>query len=322
MKKIVIDVSYAQGVINWEHVKNSGVAGVIIQCGYGDNITSQDDKFWKRNADECTRLGIPFGAYIYSYATSIAQAESEAQHVLRLIKKYKLSYPVYLDLEEPGTQAGAVDRAKRFGDIVEAAGYWCGVYANLNWWNNYLPGLDRFTKWIAQYNSTCDYTGTNKDMWQYSSTGRVAGIDGNTDMNECYRDFPKEIGGGLNNQRPEDRPETKPESVPQTGAQSEPSGGKHTVLNGETLSQIADRYGTTYQQLAKINNIANPDLIYQGQILRINGAVSSSTTYIVKSGDTLSGIASKYGMSYQRLAQINGISNPDLIYPGQMIKIS
>lgn len=322
MKKTVIDVSYAQGVINWEHVKNSGVAGVIIQCGYGDNITSQDDKFWKRNADECTRLGIPFGAYIYSYATSIAQAESEAQHVLRLIKKYKLSYPVYLDLEEPETQAGAVDRAKRFGDIVEAAGYWCGVYANLNWWNNYLLGLDRFTKWIAQYNSTCDYTGTNKDMWQYSSTGRVAGIDGNTDMNECYRDFPNEISRDLNTQQPDVKPETKPGSMPQSGSQSKPKGEKHTVLRGETLSQIAARYGTTYQQLAKINHIANPDLIYPGQILRINGEVPSSKTYTVQSGDTLSVIAAKYSTSYQRLAQINGISNPDLIYPGQIIKIS
>lgn len=322
MKKTVIDVSYAQGTINWDQVKKAGIDGVIIQCGYGDNITSQDDKFWKKNADECTRLGIPFGAYIYSYATSMAQAESEAQHILRLIKGYRLSYPVYLDLEEPGTQAGAVERAKRFGDMIEAAGYWCGIYANLNWWNNYLPGLDRFTKWIAQYNSTCDYTGTGKDMWQYNSTGRVAGISGDTDMNECYRDFPNEISGGLNTQRPDVKPETKPESSPQSGSQSKPKGEKHTVLSGETLSQIAARYGTTYQQLAKINNIANPDLIYPGQILRINGEALSLKTYTVQSGDTLSGIAAKYGTSYQRLAQINGISNPDLIYPGQIIKIS
>ncbi len=165
--------------------------GVIIRCGYGDDIASQDDIYWKRNADECTRLGIPFGVYIYSYATSMAQAESEAQHALRCVKGYKLSYPIYLDLEHSGTEAGAVDRAKRFGDIIEAAGYWCGIYANLSWWNNYLPGLDRFTKWIAQYNSQCDYTGKNKDMWQYTSGGRVAGISENVDMNECYKIYPQ-----------------------------------------------------------------------------------------------------------------------------------
>ena len=146
MNRLIIDVSEHQGNINWDQVKSTGVEGVIIRCGYGDDIASQDDIYWKRNADECTRLGIPFGVYIYSYATSMAQAESEAQHALRCVKGYKLSYPIYLDLEHSGTEAGAVDRAKRFGDIIEAAGYWCGIYANLSWWNNYLPGLDRFTK--------------------------------------------------------------------------------------------------------------------------------------------------------------------------------
>ena len=310
MSKLVIDVSYAQGQINWDQVKTTGVDGVIIQCGYGDNITSQDDKQWKRNADECTRLGIPFGAYIYSYATSMAQAGSEAQHVLRLVKGYKLSYPVYLDLEEPGTQAGAVERAKKFGDIIEAAGYWCGVYANLNWWNNYLPGLDRFTKWIAQYNSKCDYAGANKDIWQYSDTGRVAGIAGDVDMNECYRDFPAEISGGSTSA-------TKPAAKPNPA----PTAKTHTVQSGETLSGIAAKYGTTYQSLATINGITNPDLIYTGQVLKLSGSAAAAKTYTVRSGDSLSGIAAKYGTTYQRLAQINNISNPNLIYAGQVIKI-
>lgn len=193
MKKI-IDVSTHQGVIDWEKVKPN-IDGAILRCGYGMDMESQDDEQWKRNADECTRLGIPFGAYIYSYADSPEKAKSEAAHVLRLIKGYKLSYPVYLDLEENGTQAGAVERANIFGDIIEKAGYWCGVYANLNWWKNYLPGLERFTKWVAQYNTKCDYKGANLDMWQYSSKGKVDGIKGNVDMNECYRDFPAEIRG-------------------------------------------------------------------------------------------------------------------------------
>lgn len=309
MSKLLIDVSEHQGQINWDQVKTTGVDGAILRCGFGDNITSQDDKQWKRNADECTRLGIPFGAYIYSYATSMAQIESEAQHVLRLVKGYKLSYPIYLDLEQAGTESGAVERAKRFGDIIEAAGYWCGIYANLNWWNNYLPGLDRFTKWIAQYNSQCEYTGANKDIWQYSSTGRVAGIAGNVDMNECYRDFPAEISGGSTNS-------TKPTAKPTPA----PAAKTHTVQSGETLSGIAAKYGTTYQSLATINGIDNPNLIYAGQVLKLTGSAESKT-YTVKSGDTLSGIASKYGTTYQRLAQINGISNPNVIYPGQVLKI-
>ena len=310
MSKRIIDVSEHQGAIDWAVVKRQ-VDGAIIRCGYGDDISSQDDKQWKRNADECTRLGIPFGVYIYSYATSMSQAESEAKHALRCVKGYKLSYPIYLDLEHAGTEAGAVDRAKRFGDLIEAAGYWCGIYANLNWWNNYLPGLDRFTKWIAQYNSSCDYTGRNKDMWQYSSTGRVAGIGGNVDMNECYRDLPKEITGSGSGTASTPKPTPAPAPAAKT----------HTVQSGETLSGIAAKYGTTYQHLAAINGIDNPNLIYAGQVLKIDGGAAPAKTYTVKGGDTLSGIAAKYNTTYQNLAQINDIADPNLIYPGQVLRV-
>ena len=197
----VIDVSYHNGTIDWAKVKSSGVDGAIIRCGYGSNITAQDDKQWKRNADECTRLGIPFGTYIYSYAKTDAQARSEAEHVLRLVKGYKLSYPVYYDLEEDGTQSGAVNRMKIFAEIIENAGYWVGVYCNKSWWDNYLSGLgDRYTKWIARYNSTLGMDGV--DMWQYTSDGSVSGISGRVDMNHCYRDFPAEITVGTTPTQP------------------------------------------------------------------------------------------------------------------------
>ena len=97
----------------------------------------------------------------------------------------------------------------------------------------------------------------------------------------------------------------------------------YIVKSGDTLSGIASKYGTTYQELARINKIENPNLIYPGQVLKINGTDTNvaTKTYIVKSGDTLSGIASKYGTTYQELAKKNGIENPNLIYPGQVIKI-
>lgn len=194
MKKKLIDVSEHQGYIDWDKVKPQ-IDGVILRCGYGGDYPGQDDSQFRRNADECTRLNIPFGVYLYSYADSVEKARSEAAHVLRLVDGYRLSYPVYLDLEEPGTQAGALERACVFGDIIENAGYWCGVYANLNWWENHLPGLERFTKWVAQYYSKCEYVGRHLDIWQYTSRGRVDGINGSVDMNECYRDFPAEILG-------------------------------------------------------------------------------------------------------------------------------
>ena len=98
-----IDVSEHQGVIDWNAVKDSDVEFVIIRCGYGDNYTSQDDKQWLRNVSECERLGIPYGVYIYSYAQTTAQAKSEADHVLRLLKGHNPTYPVYYDMEDSST---------------------------------------------------------------------------------------------------------------------------------------------------------------------------------------------------------------------------
>ena len=87
-----IDVSQYQGLINWEVVKNH-IDFAIIRCGYGQDIIGQDDELFKRNADECTRLNIPFGVYLYSYAKNVEDARGEARHVMRLVKDYKMAYP-------------------------------------------------------------------------------------------------------------------------------------------------------------------------------------------------------------------------------------
>ena len=97
----------------------------------------------------------------------------------------------------------------------------------------------------------------------------------------------------------------------------------YTVQAGDTLSGIASKYGTTYQELARINNIANPNVIYPGQVIKINGGTVEKT-YTVKSGDTLSGIANKYGTTWQNIYNNNRDiigSNPNLIKPGQILKI-
>ena len=181
---MIIDVSEHNGVIDWNRVKPH-IEAAIIRCGYGDNISSQDDIKFKRNADECTRLGIPFGVYIYSYAKSTDQAKSEAAHVLRLVKNYKLSLPIYYDLEQAGTESGAVNRARIFAGIIKNAGYRVGMYANENWWNNYLKGLDEYPKWVAKYSSNKPNV-ANTHMWQYCSDGHVDGISGNVDCNQMW----------------------------------------------------------------------------------------------------------------------------------------
>jgi LysM repeat protein len=101
-----------------------------------------------------------------------------------------------------------------------------------------------------------------------------------------------------------------------------PATNIYTVQSGDTLSNIASRYGTSYQAIAALNGIANPNLIYVGQVLRVNGSASTgSVYYTVRAGDNLSAIAIRYGTSYQAIAGLNGLANPNLIYVGQTLKI-
>lgn len=190
-----IDVSGWQGQINWEKVKASGIDFAILRCGYGGNYISQDDKYFERNASECERLGIPYGVYLYSYATDTTRAASEADHTLRLIQGHTLAYPVYYDMEDNstiGSDYAAI--AKTYCNKVAKSGYPVGVYANLNWWNKYLTDscFDQWHRWVAQYNSSCQYKG-NYAIWQYTSSGAVNGISGRVDMNFLIG-YPKDHG--------------------------------------------------------------------------------------------------------------------------------
>ena len=189
-----IDVSKWQGNIDWEKVKASGIDFAIIRCGYGNNLTKYDDVKWERNVSECERLGIPYGVYLYSYAEDIADARSEAQHVLRLLEGHNPSYPVYYDLEDDvvasAGNATIVNMANTFCSIIESNGYRAGIYANLNWWNNKLnsSSLNKYEKWVAQWSSKCTYTG-NYRIWQCTSSGSVPGISGRVDLNfEFWRE--------------------------------------------------------------------------------------------------------------------------------------
>ena len=184
-----IDISYHNGTINWDKVKKSDVDFVIIRCGYGDNYTSQDDKKWLENVQACESRGIPYGVYIYSYAENVAQAQSEADHVLRLIRGHKLSYPVFYDLEDEPTTGRHTNQeilnmTRTFCTAIQNAGYNVGVYANKYWFTSKLTDsyYDTLPKWVAQYNSKCTYA-KEYMMWQCADNGRVNGIGTNVDIN-------------------------------------------------------------------------------------------------------------------------------------------
>ena len=192
-----IDVSEHNGKIDWERVKKSGVEFAIIRCGYGQDLKEQDDKEWINNVTECERLGIPYGVYLYSYADTVKKAQGEAKHVLRLLKGHTPTYPIYYDLEDekmtlPLSKSLKGKIAKEFCDTLSDNGYKVGIYSNLNWWNNYLTDdvFDNpsWSKWVAQYNSHCDYKETY-DIWQATSIGKIDGIEGNVDINFLMRNI-------------------------------------------------------------------------------------------------------------------------------------
>lgn len=190
----LIDVSQWNGGINWQAVKDAGWHA-IIRVGYGSDYYDQDDWTANQNMDECERLGIPYGVYLYSYATNDDMARSEAQHILRMIQGRNLSYPVYLDVEEPGTEWYARRACEVVGPIIEAAGYWFGIYSATSWWNAYLGGLEnQYTRWLANWGVPAPPLSC--DIWQYTSDEVGPGCSGRTDCNIVYRDFPAEIRGG------------------------------------------------------------------------------------------------------------------------------
>lgn len=208
-----IDVSAAQGQIDWEKVKAGGVDFVILRLGYGSGGT---DKKFSDNVSACKRLGIKFGVYLYSYAWDAATAREEAQWTLSVLRSNNISpadlaLPVYYDLENQDPSTGkpaGVDNKNNYREITGGpstfaamanaycgtlvdSGYMSGVYANLRWWNNYLTDsvtFDQYERWVAQYNSSCDYAGDHS-LWQYSSSGSVDGIAGRVDVNYMFGDI-------------------------------------------------------------------------------------------------------------------------------------
>ena len=212
---------------------------------------------------------------------------------------------------------------KGFCEYLENKGYYVSIYANSNYFNNYIDtaSLSRYDKWLAVWsNSKPNFNYGEYGMWQNSSNGSISGMRIDTD--HAYKDYPTIIKNtGLNGYEKNNNAESPSEpSQPSTPQISETT---YTVVAGDTLSGIANRYGTTYQELARINNISNPNLIYVGQVIKISGTSNTQNyqTYIVKKGDTLSAIAKKYGTTYQKIANDNGIANPNLIYPGQKLTI-
>lgn len=214
-----IDVSQCQGNINWGAV-NADFA--ILRAGYG-RVKSQIDTKFEQNYRNAKAVGMPLGAYWYSYAMSPDEARVEARVFIDIIKGKQFEYPVYFDVEENRVLRLGMNAVSNiisaFCDEMEKAGYWVGLYMSASPLKTYVTQQvrDRYAIWVAHYGvSKPSYSGSY-GMWQYASDGKVNGIAGNVDMDYCYIDYPKAIkDAGKNGFKKEESKPVEPKPEPET----------------------------------------------------------------------------------------------------------
>ena len=249
-----IDVSKWQGEINWEKVKASGVDFAILREGYGLQI----DKKFKENCEKAKAVGMNIGVYHYSYASSTFDAKNEAEFCLGNISGLELEYPVCFDIEEKEmlklSNETRTEIVKAFCEEIERAGYYATFYCNLNWLENYLnyENLKQFDLWLARWSST--KPSQECGIWQYSSQGKIDGINGNVDLDVSYKNYPEIMKSkGLN------------------GFKIQKNYFNYTVKKGDNLWAISEKYlksGAKYTEIKSLNNLLS-DVIYPGQVLKV-----------------------------------------------------
>ena len=207
--KVGIDVSYAQGNIDWQKVKNAGVEFAMIRVGYrgyGTEGLVREDKTFQQNITGAKNAGLKVGVYFYSQAITSAEAKEEANFVLARIKNIKLDYPVAYDIEKAETLAGETGRTEdakitkaqrttfaiAFCDTIKNAGFKTQIYSSKNWLETQLDlsRLQSYDIWLAHWTTaTTNYTASPYAMWQYSDKGTVSGIQGSVDLNVSLVDY-------------------------------------------------------------------------------------------------------------------------------------
>lgn len=320
-----IDVSDWQGYIDYSQVRASGIEVVYIKASQGSNIK---DPYVDINYENAKANGLKVGFYHFLTATNTEEAEQEAQFFASVISgkeadcKLVMDYEVFggVSVEESNNIAQVFLESVRRLTNKEVI-----VYSDLsNARDRFGSNIaDNYELWLAYYGDYNDLTNveTSWETWigiQYTDSGAVAGVSGNVDR-DLYTEsiFLSDTSEIPATENPNDTINT--ESV------------YYTVQSGDTLSAIASRYGTTVQEIVDINNIANPNLIYPGETLRIltNSTIhgsetrgTGSITYTVQRGNTLSQIASSYGVTVNDIVEANDIQNPNLIYPGEKLRIT
>lgn len=195
--KIGVDVSGKQGEIDWDQVKKAGINFGIVRLGYRGSVTGTliRDKYFEKNMRGAKSAGITTAVYFFSQAVNEVEAVEEASMVLEEMSSFRTEYPIFLVMDEAGDKSRAADldsetRTKvcqAFCKTIENAGYTAGIYASRNWLNRSLDmeQLDQYVVWMADYREIPLYQGYYQ-LWQYTSTARIKGINGEVALNIYY----------------------------------------------------------------------------------------------------------------------------------------
>ena len=319
-----IDVSNWQGYVDYRRVAASGIQVVYMKASQG---TTFKDPYFETNYANAKANGLKVGFYHYLTATTTEGAEQQARFFVSVISGKVPDCKLVMDYETfGGVGVNQINEIAR--TFLETVGRLTNkpviVYSDLsNATNTFNTSIaQNYQLWLAYYGNYNRLNNVNTSWanWigvQYTSMGEVPGVNGYVDRNN----FTQDIFIGETT--------TIPEMEDVTGGNNTQT-IEYTIVRGDTLSAIARRYGTTVQQIAELNNISNPNLIFPGEVLRIitNSNVPGEETggtgcviYTVQRGDTLSQIAERFGSTVQRIAMINRIANVNLIYPGEQLKI-
>lgn len=189
-----IDVSVHNGSIDWNRVKNDGIGFAVLRAGYG-KLASQKDKKFEDNYNGAKAASIPIGAYWYSYAKTVDEARQEAETCITILRGKQFEYPIFFDVEEKATlntgKSNCSAMIRAFCETLENAGYWVGLYVSRSVLQTYVEDdiRKRYSIWAAEWGSKLNYSG-EVGMWQKTDKGKVAGISGAVDLDECYVDYP------------------------------------------------------------------------------------------------------------------------------------
>lgn len=310
-----IDVSAWQGDIDFEQVKNYGISVVYIKSSEGFGYV---DPYFEQNYTNAKNAGLNVGFYHYVTARTVDEAIRQANFFVSTISGKRPDCKLAMDFESFGdlNNYSINQIALAFmQEIKRLSGKDVIIYSNAyNASNTFGYDLTVYPLWVAQYEvstPTVDSGWNSWAGWQYTDKGEVPGISVYVDRNK----FTKEVFLDDKSEIPTNNSNKPPQKYITI-----------TIPYGATLSGIALQYHTTVSELARINNISNPDLIYAGSSLKIpvssdSSNCTNSITYVVKSGDTLSQIALDYGTTVTQIAYANNIRNVNLIYTGQTLYI-